>query len=102
MGNMKQTVIVLSAQQYSMTNDETGEVNEGTSVRYLYADTLAPVVDGQLKGHKVAKSNVTFNNFLDFVEVPGVYDVDINLAIDKEGRTKVTASNFTFKKSLVK
>ena len=32
---MKKEVIVLNAMQYQMTDTETGEVNEGTSVRYV-------------------------------------------------------------------
>lgn len=33
---MKKEVIVLNATQYQMTDTETGEINEGTSVRYAF------------------------------------------------------------------
>ena len=39
---MKKEVIVLNATQYQMTDTETGEINEGTSVRYLMTNNLAP------------------------------------------------------------
>ena len=47
---MKKEVIVLNATQYQMTDTETGEINEGTSVRYLMTNNLAPCVEEQQKG----------------------------------------------------
>ncbi len=98
---MKQEVVVMSAQQYSMVNQDTGELSEGTSVRYAMAGNLAPVVDENFKGYKLAKASVGFNNFHDFVEVPGVYEADMTFNIDKDGKVKVSAANFNFKKSLI-
>lgn len=74
---MKKEVIVLNATQYQMTDTETGEINEGTSVRYLMTNNLAPCAEEQQKGYKLIKARVGFNNFNDFPEVPGVYDADL-------------------------
>lgn len=100
MDSIKKEVVVISATQYSMVDENTGEVNEGTSVRYVLNGNLDPVHEDQLKGYKLGKAGVTFNNFMDFIEVPGVYEADLNFNIDKDGRVKVAASNFKFKKSL--
>ena len=53
---LKKEVIVLNAMQYSMTDTETGEVNEGTSVRYLMTNSLTPYAEDQQKGYKLAKA----------------------------------------------
>ena len=48
---LKKEVIVLNAMQYSMTDTETGEVNECTSVRYLMTNSLTPYAEDQQKGY---------------------------------------------------
>lgn len=97
---LKKEVIVLNAMQYSMTDTETGEVNEGTSVRYLMTSSLTPYAEDQQKGYKLAKARVGFNSFNDFPEVPGVYEADLDVRINKDGVAIVVANSFTFKKSL--
>lgn len=97
---LKKEVIVLNATQYSMTDTETGVINEGTSVRYLMTSSLTPYAEEQQKGYKLAKARVGFNNFSDFPEVPGVYEADLDVRINKDGVPTVVANSFTFKKSL--
>ena len=97
---LKKEVIVLNATQYSMTDTETGVINEGTSVRYLMTNSLTPYAEEQQKGYKLAKARVDFNNFNDFSEVPGVYEADLDVRINKDGVPTVVANSFTFKKSL--
>ena len=43
---------------------------------------------------------VGFNNFNDFPEVPGIYEADLDVRINKDGVAMVVANSFTFKKSL--
>lgn len=100
MGGIKQDVVVLSAMQYDMVNRETGEKVSGTSVRYALTDSLLPCEDGSLKGYKLAKASVGFNDFSIFSEVPGVYGCDLNFNVGADGTTKISAANFRFKKSL--
>ena len=101
MSSLRQEVVVLSAAQYDMVNKETGEVVQGTTVRYALTNTLAPFEENQLKGYKLAKTSLGFNNFHDFPEVPGVYECDLNFNINSDGVAKISAGNFAFKKSLV-
>ncbi len=97
---MKQQVVVMSAQQYSMVDTETGVVSEGTSVRYLLTDNLLPFAEDQFKGYKVAKASISLSSFEKFTEVPGIYEADLTFKIDSAGKVKVNADNFSFKKSL--
>lgn len=101
MSGIKQDVVVLSALQYSMTNRETGEISSGTSVRYALTDSLVPCEENTLKGYKLAKASLGFNDFGGFLEVPGVYECDLNFNVSADGTTKINASNFRFKKSLM-
>lgn len=101
MSVLKQNVVVLSANQYSMTDRETGEINQGTSVRFALTDTLAPAEDGNLKGYKLSKASLGFNDFVAFTEVPGVYEVELRFNVNADGTTKVQAGNFVFKKPLL-
>lgn len=101
MPSFKQEVIVLSATRYSMVDKETGELFEGTSVRYALTGSLLPYAEEDFKGYKLAKTKVDITKFTDFSEVPGVYDADININISADGNAKASASNFVFKKPLL-
>ena len=101
MSGIKQNVVVLSATQYNVTNRETGEIVTGTSVRYALTDNLTPCQEDSLKGYKLAKASLGFNDFGGFLEVPGVYECDLNFNVSADGTTKINASNFRFKKSLM-
>lgn len=100
MSSLKQNVIVLSANQYQMVDRTTGEVSEGTSVRYALTDSLVPAEDGNLKGYKLSKASLKFNDFTSFTEVPAIYEADLKFNVSADGTTKLQASNFVFKKPL--
>ena len=46
-------------------------------------------------------SGLGFNDFGEFLEVPGVYECDLNFNVSADGTTKINAGNFRFKKSLM-
>lgn len=100
MVGIKQDVVVLSAAQYNMVNTDTGEINKGTSVRYVLSNTLAPAEDEQIKGYKLAKTSLPYDSYLQFVEVPGIYETVLNFNIAGDGTAKIKASDFKFKSSL--
>lgn len=101
MSSLKQNVIVLSANQYSIVNRETGEISEGTSVRFALTDSLAPAEDGNLKGYKLSKASLKINDFASFTEVPGIYETELNFNVSSDGTTKLQATHFVFKKPLL-
>jgi hypothetical protein len=100
MNGIKQDVVVLSVSQYNVVDRDTGEANQGTTVRYALSDNLNPCADGNLKGYKLAKSSVGFDDFVKFGDVPGVYSADLLFNVSSDGTTRISASNFVFKRGL--
>jgi hypothetical protein len=94
---MTQPIIVLSASQYQITNEKTGEVeNAGTTVRYLMAEDLSPFEDSvrPVKGRVPAKATLPYEDFNAFSALPALYSVDLDFTPDSKGAVKVSPSNF--------
>ena len=92
----KQKVMVMSANRYKMVDRDTGEVNEGTTVRFLVTNTLEPCQDGDAKGYRFGKANIPFAAFDTLKVVPGIYNADFNINIASDGTMKVKAENFEY------
>ena len=67
----KQQYLVLSAQQYRIVDENTGEINEGISLWYIPTDSLDPVEDEQarIRGdleriYKILDNREIFLNYL--------------------------------------
>lgn len=80
----KQQYLFLSAQEYRMTNDETGEVNEGISLWYVPDDTLDAEEDEEAKergqvarGKKVAKMALPMKALDKLKIFPAIYDATL-------------------------
>ena len=98
---MIQNVLILSASQYRITNDKTGEVeNEGTTVRYLLSVDLAPAVDPvrPVLGHVPAKATLPVGAYdeLRQTPVPGFYEAQMTNRIDSQGKVSIAATAFKF------
>ena len=92
---MKQTVLILSATQYRITHDSTGEIeNEGTTVRYLMTADLSPHTDGRTKGRVPAKANLPHAFFDQISELPVMCDVEFDFSVDSKGRASLTPIKF--------
>lgn len=100
MNGIKQDVVVLSVSQYNVVDHETGEANQGTTVRYALCDNLNPYEDGNLKGYKLARTSVGFDDFKNFGDVPAVYSAELNFNVSSDGTTRISAGNFVFKRPL--
>lgn len=94
---MQQEVIVMNVSKYDMVVNDTGENLKGTTVRYALTDSLTPYEEDNLKGYKLAKTSLPFEEFAKFPTVPGVYQVDLNYNINNDGTAKLVAKNFVFK-----
>ena len=94
---MQQDVIVMNVSKYDMVIKDTGEILRGTTVRYALTDSLTPYEEDNLKGYKLAKVSLPFEEFAKFPTVPGVYQVDLNYNINNDGAAKLVAKNFVFK-----
>jgi hypothetical protein len=96
---MNQPIIVLSASQYQITNDKTGEVeNEGTTVRYLMTDDLSPYKENvrPVKGRVPAKATLSYEDFDAFTVLPAFYNVELDFTPDSKGNVKVTPTRFQY------
>lgn len=94
---IKQTVIVLSVSRYQMTNETTGEINEGTTVRFIYSDNMVPSTqDDNLKGYRPGKASLPYADYEKFPEAPALYNCDVTLKVGSDGAAKAHASNFEY------
>lgn len=93
---LKQEVIVMNVSRYDVKDRETGESNKGTTVRYALTTDLSPIETENVKGFKLAKASLGFNDYNLFPSVPGIYNCDINYNIAADGTVKLAAKNFEF------
>lgn len=101
MDAIKQEVSVVSVSRYHMVDRTTGEINEGTTVRFIFSTDLKPTAEGDLKGYKFGKTSLPYAEFEKFGPVPGIYAADLFMNIASDGTVKVRAENFEYKKPLV-
>lgn len=84
---MKQKIILLSANSYSIKDENTNRVNEGVSLTFLLTDSLKPVLnDNGSYGIKSAKCSVPSAFINSIVAAPGMYEADMNYSVDSNGR----------------
>ena len=69
---MKQTALLLSANQYSFEDDK-GKTVAGCSIHYILTENLAPHEDleRQSKGYKPAKGSLPYEAYNKTQDVPG-------------------------------
>lgn len=79
--------IVLSASQYSF-KDKDDKTLEGCSVHYILTDNLAPHSDGErpIKGYKPAKATLRKEAYDTIREVPGLYNLEVELKPGSDGK----------------
>lgn len=77
--------IILFSNKYSMMNDN-GQVNSGVSIGYILSDNLEPVnTSDTQKGYKPCKISLPLDQEKNLMAVPGIYDMDLNIVVDKDG-----------------
>lgn len=93
---MKQTILLLSANPYSL-KDEEGRLNEGISVRYLTNASLSPIENGNGSfGGYPAKASLPMS-FKPFIKTaPAVYDADLDLQVASDGKVKLAIKSIDF------
>lgn len=94
---MKQRCIFLYAMPYSITDEVTGEINEGISLHYILSDNLLPVEDKTrgTKGLQPCKQSVGVELASKLTQLPGIYDVDFSLTLVK-GKPVLAPIDFDF------
>ena len=60
---MKETIILLGAKPWSMTDEKTGQVREGISLHYVMSDNLKDFVDTQnnMRGYQPVKQSISLS-----------------------------------------
>lgn len=88
MQNFKQKYLCLSAQTYRITQEESGEVVEGITIRYIPDNDLTPRMDaeaekrGQISlGIKAAKMTLPIAAVNTLRAFPAIYEVEIEMAV---------------------
>lgn len=92
----KTKVIVISASRYKIVDSNTGEINQGTTVRFINGDNMEPCQDVDIKGYRLGKASVGYDEYELFKVVPGVYNANFDIAIAGDGTMKVKASGFEY------
>ena len=82
-----QEIILLNATPYSMTDEETGELNEGISLRYVTGGNLDPVVDEGSIGVMPAKASVPLALQDKLLVAPGLYKASFSIKVNARGQS---------------
>ncbi len=84
---MKQQIIILSANPYSIRDEASGRTNEGVSVSYLMNADLEPVFgeNGTL-GVRPAKGTLAKAQLSNITAAPALYEAELDMSIGSDGR----------------
>lgn len=99
MTQMTQNVLVQSVNQFRITNEATGAVeNEGATVRYMMTEEMAPFEDRvkSAKGYRPAKATIPYEDFHKFHTVPAIYEVALTYSVDSNGKAALIPADFKF------
>jgi len=100
---MKQNFIILSAAPYSILKKETGEINEGVSIRYISADNLNPMIDEEMpenKGYKPVKASFPLSYLNKFPHAPALYCFHMSMKPDKDMKPVIKVKDVEFLNTL--
>jgi len=95
MKDLKATYILLSADTYSIKDQNTGEINDGLNIWYLTDDVLENQ-DRDARGNNISKGILPTQGSLPFycasklVSVPGMYEVSLRMTTVKQTRNNGT------------
>jgi|APLak6261680685_1056136.scaffolds.fasta_scaffold12034_2 hypothetical protein len=95
---MSETVLVLRASKWEMTDEKTGEVRKGCTVHYIndyQVETANAVGDAPMK---VQASDEVFTEVKKH-KAPGVYEVNTRTKPGKEGQATVVMTQAKFVKA---
>lgn len=83
---METTIIILSATQYSITDEFSGEVTKGVTVWFYPSSNFGQYDNNKgQRGKKPCKSSLPYDEFDKLKCVPGVYtcEIEMNASGDK-------------------
>lgn len=95
---MSETVLILRASKWEMTDEKTGEVRKGCTVHYIndyQVETANAVGDAPMK---VQASDEVFTTVKQF-KAPGIYEINTRTKPGKEGQATVVMTQAKFKQA---
>lgn len=94
---MRQKIILLYANQYSIRDEETRELKEGITCNYYFNTELASVgnVDGSI-GQRPAKGSMPISCYKKIQVAPAIYDAEFDMKIGSDGKPVLTISDLDF------
>lgn len=80
----KVKAIILFANTWSITDENTGNLREGMTIEYVMTGNLEPLSndDGSL-GYRTIRETVNINNAKKIEKVPGIYDITYGYTVRK-------------------
>lgn len=99
MSNMMMKGIVLNASTYSFVNEKENRRVEGINLSYILTDNLNPTQADERgnRGYVPAKCTLPYDMRSELTEVPGVYDFEMNMVVNKQtqrGEVRVVGARF--------
>lgn len=93
---MKQRILLLYANQYSMKDDD-GKLIEGVSCNYYFNTTLQAVgnADGSV-GMRAAKGSIPFELFFKIKKAPAIYEATFDMKVGGDGKPVLTIVDLDF------
>jgi len=85
--NVKEKIVVLFANPYSVRDEGDGHVSEGISCSYIMGDSLESVMspNGAL-GQRPAKGSLKRDLWEKFCSAPGLYEGSFDMNIGSDGK----------------
>lgn len=95
---MSETVLILRASKWEMTDEKTGEIRKGCTVHYIndyQVETPSAVGDAPMK---VGATEEVFTEIKKH-KAPGIYDIGTRTKPGKEGQATVVVTQAKFLKA---
>jgi hypothetical protein len=81
---MKSLIVLLNARRYSLIDEKTGQLIQGTKISYL--QDFNPVVNANSRGCDVLTSTLPYQVFETLDEIPAYYEAEFVFRPDSKGR----------------
>lgn len=94
---MKQRIILLFANQYSIKDEDTGELKEGITSNYYFNTDLSAVSNNNgAVGTRPAKGTIPIECFGKVKTAPALYDATFDMNIGSDGKPVLTIIDLDF------
>ncbi len=96
---MKDTVLILKVSRYSMTDEKTGELIEGTKV--TYCQSLESTQKQNSLGVEILTGTMPYEAYESFTQLPAFYDVEFRMKSNSKGQAVLVPEKAEFARLLL-